>query len=92
MPETLLWSLSGSLAGLLLASVNILRVGRPRDRGLAWVSFAGCLGWIAVALGFGKVIGNIVDFRALTHAINAAVLAVLSLRTAIGAQPTNPSH
>jgi hypothetical protein len=83
MPTLLVWSLSGTLAGLLLASLNLLRTGRPGDRALAWVSFAGCLGWIAVALGFGVASGNVLDVRALTHAINAAVLAALSLRSAL---------
>jgi hypothetical protein len=50
----LLSPLSGMLAGLLLASLNLLRVGLSDDRALAWVSFAGCLRWIAVALGSGK--------------------------------------
>ena len=80
-PELLLWAWSGSLAALLLAALNLLRVTRPHDRALAWVSFAGCLAWIAVALGFGKAIGNVLDPRALIHAINAALLAAMSLRT-----------
>jgi hypothetical protein len=84
-PETLLWALAGSLAALLLAAVNLLRVGRPGDRRLAWVSFWGCIAWLAVALGFGKVIGIILDPRALIHAINAAVLAGMSLRTVVRA-------
>jgi presenilin-like A22 family membrane protease len=87
MPVTLVWSLSGTLAGLLLASLNLLRARRPGDRGLAWVSFGGCLGWIAVALGFGAVSGNLFDVRALIHAVNAVVLASMSLRTAMAAQP-----
>ncbi|HUQ77001.1 MAG TPA: hypothetical protein VM183_19940 [Burkholderiales bacterium] len=82
-PELLLWAWSGSLAALLLAALNLLRIGRPTDRELAWVSFAGCLAWIAVALGFGKAIGNVFDPRALIHAINAAALAVMSLRTVL---------
>jgi hypothetical protein len=90
MPLLLVWSLSGTLAGLLLASLNLLRAGRPGDRVLAWVSFTGCLGWIAVALAFGKVSGNLLDVRALTHAINAAVLAVMSLRTAFDRVTDSP--
>ena len=82
-PELLLWALSGSLAALLLAAVNLLRVSRPDDRELAWVSFGGCLAWIAVALGFGKVIANVLDPRALIHATNAVVLAAMSLRTVL---------
>jgi hypothetical protein len=85
MAVTLVWALSGTLAGLLLAGLNLLRVGRPNDRTLAWVSFAGCLGWMAVALAFGKVTGNIFDFRPFTHVIITALLAAMSLRTAMRA-------
>jgi hypothetical protein len=81
MPITLVWALSGSLAGLLLAGLNLLRVGRPNDRALAWVSFFGCLGWLAVALAFGKVIGNVFNPRALTHVVITIGLAAMSLRT-----------
>ena len=80
-PATLLWALSGSVEGLLLGALNLLRVGRPHDRPLAWVCFGGCLAHIAVALGFGKVIGNVLDPRVLINAIDAAALAALSLRT-----------
>jgi len=90
-PETLLWALSGSLAALLLAALNILRVGRPRDRPLAWVCFGGCLGHIGVALGFGTVIGNIFDPRVLINAIDAAALAALSLRTVAQTSRATPS-
>ena len=31
-PPELLWALSGSLAALLLAALNLLRAGRPQDR------------------------------------------------------------
>jgi hypothetical protein len=80
-PVTLVWALSGTLAGLLVAGLNLLRVSRPHDRALAWTSFAGCLGWLAVDIAFGKAFGNVFDPRVLIHAINAVVLAVLSLRT-----------
>jgi hypothetical protein len=83
-PPQLLWALSGSLAALLVAALNLLRVGRPNDRPLAWVSFAASVAWVAVALGFGAVIGHLADPRAVIHAVNAAVLAGLSLRTLIG--------
>ena len=66
-PETMLWALSATLAGLLLAALNLLRIGRPGDRSLAWISFAGCLGWLAAIVGFGVVIGNGLDFRVAHH-------------------------
>jgi len=80
-PPQLLWALSGSLAALLVAALNLLRVGRPTDRPLAWVSFAASVAWVAVAVGFGAAIGHLADPRAVIHAVNAAVLAGLSLRT-----------
>lgn len=80
-PPQLLWALSGSLAALLVAAINLLRVGRPSDRPLAWVSFVASIAWVAVAVGFGAVIGNLADPRAVIHAVNATVLAGLSLRT-----------
>jgi uncharacterized membrane protein YjjB (DUF3815 family) len=80
-PVTLVWALSGTLAGLLAAGLNLLRVGRPHDRALAWMSFAGCLGWLTVDLAFGKAFGNVFDPRVLTRAINTVVLAAMSLRT-----------
>ncbi len=85
-PAQLLWAWSGSLAALLLATLNLLRAGRPDDRPLAWVSLAGCLAWIVVAVSFGKVIGNVLDPRAVIHALNAAALAAMSVRTLIQAR------
>jgi peptidoglycan/LPS O-acetylase OafA/YrhL len=82
--DTLVWSLSGSLAALLLAALNLLRVGRPGDRTLAVVSLAGCLGWIAVAVAFGLTLGNVLDPRPLYHVVVTVVLAGFSLRSAIG--------
>lgn len=89
-PELLLWSEGTGLAGLLLAGLNILRVERPFDRPLGWVSFAGCLGWLTVVVAFGKLIGNIFDFRSLTQGIITLVLTGMSLRTALGKAPVYP--
>lgn len=83
-PELLLWALCATLAGWLLAALNLMRVGRPADRTLAWVSFFGCLAWVAVAVAFGRLVGNMLDFRALINLILALVLAAFSLRTALG--------
>ena len=82
-PELLLWAWSGSLAVLLLAALNLLRTGRPADRPLACVCLAGCLAWIAIAVSFGAVIGNVFDPRAVIHTLNAAVLAAMSVRTLV---------
>src|SRR5437660_6012746 len=74
-PDVLVWALSGSLAALLVAALNLMRVDRPADRTLAWVSAAGTIAWMAVAIGFGAVIGNVLDPRVLYHTIAGAVLA-----------------
>ncbi len=89
-PQTLLWALSGSLAALLLAALSLLRVSRPADRPLGWVSLGGCVAWIGVSLGFGSVIGNVLDPRPLIHATNAAALAAMRLRTIIRANGSTP--
>ena len=88
--QTLVWSLSGSFAGALLAVLNFVRADRPEDQTLAWITFVGCLCWVAVAIGFGAAIGNVIDPRVLWHAVSAVVLAAFSLRTAMGrAKVTN---
>jgi hypothetical protein len=82
-PITLVWALSGSLAGLLVAATNFLRVGRPGDHPLAGISLVGSLGWFAVAFAVGKVTGHVLDFRPLTHMILAAALVAMSIRTLV---------
>jgi hypothetical protein len=85
-PRTLVWALSGSLAGLLVAAVNLLRTGRlVVDHSLAWVSLAGSVGWVVVAYAIGRVTGNLFDFRPLTHMILGTGLAGMSIRTLVAA-------
>src|SRR5262245_48728690 len=84
-PQLLVWALSGSLAALLVASMNLLRVNRPQDRSLAAVCIFGSLGWATGAIGFGLSIGNVFDPRAMYHAIVALSLAAMSFRTYIHA-------
>ena len=82
-PE-LVWALSASGFSILIAVLNFIRAGRPEDRTLAWVCFAGCIVWAVIALAFGASIGNLADPRADLHALAAIVLAVFSFRSAIG--------
>jgi hypothetical protein len=81
--EMLLWALSGALAGLLLAALNLLRIGRPYDRALAWISFVGCIGWLAVVIGFGVAIGDVLDVRVVGMTFITLVLAVFSIQSAL---------
>jgi membrane protein DedA with SNARE-associated domain len=77
------------LAAALVAVLNLVRAGRPEDRTLAWITFCGSLCWVAVAIAFGASIGNVIDPRAVWHALSAFVLAGLSFRTAIGRSAAN---
>jgi len=79
----LLWALSASFAIFLLAAVNLVRAGRKGDRALAWISVAGCLVWIGFVVWFGRLIGNMFDFRPLLNLIIALVLGSFSVRTAV---------
>ena len=75
------WSLSGSLAAFLLAALHLVRTSRPDDRVVALIAVVGTCGWILVALGFGASVGNVLDPRAMTHAIVSAGLVGFGVRT-----------
>ena len=78
-PE-LVWALSASGLSILIAVLNFIRAGRPEDRTLAWICFAGCIILAIIALAFGASIGKL----AVLHALAAVVLAGFSFRSAIG--------
>ena len=82
----LLWAESATFAELLLAALNLLRVGRPNDRALAWVCVAGGVAQMGVVLAFGRLIGNVLDFRVLIQSVITLVLLGMSLRTALRAE------
>jgi hypothetical protein len=84
-PMTLLWSLCATLLTLLIAAINLLRVARPLDRPLAWISFAGSLSWAVAAFAAGVLIHNIFDPRPMMHWVTALALAGFSLKAALGA-------
>jgi len=79
--EIFVWSLGASLAAFLLGAINLLRTNRLNDLALAWTCAIGALAWLAIAVAFGVVIGEIADPRVLIHAIAAVGLLVMSLRT-----------
>src|SRR5260370_18864659 len=81
--EIQVWSLSGVTCAALLASLNIVRSGRRNDRTLAWLALAGALAWCAIAVLFGRAIGNVLDFRVVWHFVCAFALTGFSLRTAL---------
>jgi hypothetical protein len=81
-PADLLWAWSASFAIWLLAAVNLLRAGRKGDQALSWISFAGCAVWIGFVIWFGRLLGNMLDFRVLVNLIITVALAIFSLRSA----------
>jgi hypothetical protein len=86
-PVTMLWALSVTVLTLLVAAINLLRSGRTNDRPLSWIAFSGSLACAVSAFTFGILIGNVLDFRPLTHGIAALALAAFSLKSALSARP-----
>jgi len=84
-PMTLLWAISATEFVLMVGALNLLRAGRPDDKPVAWIAFAGSVAWAAGAVVFGRLIGNLLDPRALIHGLASAGLALFSLRTLRGA-------
>jgi hypothetical protein len=80
-PDTLLWALSATLAGLLLSGLNLMRAGRPGHRSLAALCLFGALARIAIDVSFGNLIGNIFDPRVLLQGVTAGALAAFSVNS-----------
>ena len=83
-PMTLLWALNPSALSFLIAAINLLRVQRPGDRPLAWICCAASLVPAVSAFAMGFLIGNLLDFRVLWHAICGVGLAAFSGEQALG--------
>jgi hypothetical protein len=82
--DAFIWSLGSSLAAVLVGVLNLVRAGRPSDRTLAWICLGGSLGWALVVLGFGLIIGNLVDPRVDMHLVASLALVAFSVRTLLG--------
>lgn len=86
MSGVFVWALSGSVAVLLTAALNLLRTARPRDRAVAILATCGTAGWLIVCILFGMNIRNLLDPRVLVHIINSLVLLGFCLRTLTAAK------
>jgi hypothetical protein len=82
-PHALFWALCTSVLIVVVAAMNWLRADRPLDAGLAWVTAAATLAYAVISFGFGFLIGNPMDWRALSFGAVSLVLCFLSLRTAL---------
>ena len=83
--DAFIWSLGSSVASGLIGTLNLVRASRPADRTIAVITAVSSAVWIGIAFGFGASIGNVLDPRALFHAVVGAGLALLSLRTLVRA-------
>lgn len=84
-PMVLLWSLSASVLGVLIALLNLLRTYRAGDRALAWLALAGCIAWLAISVTFGELLGRPFDPRVLTFVVLTCGLGYFSMRAAVSA-------
>ncbi|MBB3458969.1 hypothetical protein FHT86_007298 [Rhizobium sp. BK313] len=82
-PHALFWALCVSVLIVVVAAMNWLRADRPQDLGLAWVTAAATLAYAGISISFGFLIGNPMDWRALSFAAISLALTGLSLRTAL---------
>ena len=78
MSGIFVWSLGSSLAAGLLATLNLVRAGRPNDKTLAVITLIGTACWALLNLTFGMSISNVLDPRPLGHIIISVVLVVFS--------------
>ena len=79
-PHPLYWA---TLLILLLAGINLLRVDRPDDHGLAWVAAGASAAYVVVFIAFGFLVDNPLDFRAVSFALVALGLTILGVRGAL---------
>jgi hypothetical protein len=87
-PHPLFWALGGTLFLLLLAAINVLRGANPGNRGIAWVAVIASAAQIGNAIGFGMLIGNVLDFRVILFALICLGLVLIGLRDALTAEVT----
>ena len=81
-PQTLFWSETATILIFLIAAVNLLRTWRPGDRALAGVAAGGSVAYLIATLCFGRIIGDMVDFRVILFGVLTLGLALFSLRDA----------
>ena len=83
-PDLELWSLCASCFVFLLATVNLLRAGRPGDRALGWIALVFNVLWIPSVIRFGQLIHNMADPRVIFFLLISVGLCGMSVRTVRG--------
>jgi uncharacterized membrane protein len=82
-PQTLFWSETATILIFLIAAVNLLRTWRPGDRALAAISAGASITYLIATLCFGRIIGDMADFRVILFSVLTLGLALFSLRDAV---------
>jgi len=75
------WSFSGSIAIWMIAGVNLLRVSRSQDKGLAMLALGGALVWLFMMIWYGVIADMLTDPRIIAFVLTCGGLAFFSLRT-----------
>ena len=86
-PQTLFWSLTATILIFLIAAVNLLRTWRPGDHALAAVAAGASIAYLVATLCFGRIIGDMLDFRVILFGVLTLGLALFSLRDAMRSTP-----
>jgi uncharacterized membrane protein len=86
-PQTLFWSLVATILIFLIAAVNVLRTWRPGDRALAFVAAGASIAYFLATLRFGRIIGDMADFRVILFGTLTLGLAAFGLRDAMRSGP-----
>jgi len=86
-PQTLFWSETATILIFLIAAINLLRTWRPGDRALAAVAAGGSITYLIATLWFGRIIGDMADFRVILFGVLMLGLALFSLRDAMRGTP-----
>jgi uncharacterized membrane protein len=81
-PHALFWSLTASILIFLLAALNLLRSWR-RDRVLAAVVAGASAVYFIDTLFFGRLIGDMADFRVILFGVISLGLTLFGVRDAI---------
>jgi hypothetical protein len=84
---TLLWALSGGIAEIYLAAMNLVRAERRHDLVIARLCVFGNLAWLAVICCFAIQIGHFFDVRVLIQFTVTFALLLLSLRARNRSRP-----
>ena len=82
-PITLFWALAASVLIFLLGAINLLRTWRPGDRALAILTTCGSFAYLIVTIGFGRVIGSLIDPRVILFGALSIGLMAFGLRDAM---------